>query len=116
MNDAPTSPTAHDAFGMTAEERRRLVAKSDIEVEAAARADLDAQPMSAEELARMGRPIAKVIRQKLGLSREAFSSAYGIPLAALERWERQQAVPTETEEAYLRLIERRPDLTLVAAE
>jgi DNA-binding transcriptional regulator YiaG len=43
------------------------------------------------------------------MSQEEFAAAYGIPLDALIAWERQQAEPTATELAYLRLIERNPE-------
>ena len=57
----------------------------------------------------MGRPLAKQVRHKLRMSREEFAVSYGIPLDALIAWERQQADPTATERAYLRLIERNPE-------
>ena len=44
------------------------------------------------------------------MSRQAFAATYGIPLDTLLAWERLKAQPTEVETAYLRLIERAPDL------
>lgn len=99
---------------MTAEDRRRLREKTDAEVTAAALADPDAQPIPPERLAKMGRPVAKVVRHKLKMSRETFAATFGIPLDALIAWERQQAEPTATELAYLRLIERNPQAAKLA--
>ena len=36
--------------------------------------------------------------------------AHGIPLETLRAWERHQVEPTEVELAYLRLIEREPEM------
>ena len=49
------------------------------------------------------------IRQKLAMSRAAFAKAYGIPLAQLTAWERHEAEPTDTELAFLDVIEREPE-------
>ena len=109
MSNAPISPNDRDAHGMTAENRHRLLTKGDAQTLAAALADPDAQPASPEQLARGGRPLAKVVRQKLRMSRSEFSTAFGIPLDALDAWERRTAEPSATEIAYLRLIERSPE-------
>ena len=109
MSNGPTTPASRDAYGMTAENRHRLKTQTDAEIMPAALADPDAQPISPERLAKMKRPLAKVVRQRLEMSREEFAAAFGIPLDALIAWERQQAEPTPTELAYLRLIERNPE-------
>ena len=44
------------------------------------------------------------------MSREEFAAAYGIPLETLVAWERHRAEPSEVELAYLRLIEREPEM------
>ena len=116
MSNAPSTPTDRDAYGMTAENRHRLKTQTDAEIMPAALADPDAQPAAPEQLARGGRPLAKVVRHKLHMSQEEFAAAYGIPLDALTAWERRTAEPTATELAYLRLIERNPEASkLVAA-
>ena len=107
MSNAPITTTA--AFGMTTENRHRLKTQTDAEILAAALADPDAQPASTEQLARGGRPLAKVVRHKLRMSQEEFAATFGIPLDVLISWDRQQATPTATELAYLRLIERNPE-------
>lgn len=99
---------------MTAEDWRRLDAMTDEEITAAALADPDNPPLTDEQLAQFRRPaLAMKVRHKLHMSREAFAAAYGIPLETLLAWERQQAEPTEVELAYLRLIEREPEMARV---
>ncbi len=115
MSRAPTMPIERDTYGMTAETRQRLTQQTDAENSASALADPDAQPATAEQLARGGRPLAKVVRHKLRMSQEEFAAAYGIPLDALAAWERRQAEPTATEVAYLRLIERNPEAARLLA-
>ena len=112
MSNKPTSGKKRDRHGMTAEDWRRLDTMTDEEITAAALADPDNPPLTDEQLAQFRRPaLAKRVRLKLGMSREAFAAAYGIPLETLQAWERHQAEPTEVELAYLRLIEREPEMT-----
>ena len=51
----------------------------------------------------------KALRWRLNMSQEEFAAAFGIPLATLKSWERRTVVPSETESAYIRLIERNPE-------
>jgi putative transcriptional regulator len=112
MSSKPTSGKKRDRYGMTAEDWRRLDAMTDEEITAAALADPDNPPLTDEQLAQFRRPaLAGQVRRKLGMAREAFAAAYGIPLKTLQAWERHEAEPTEVEIAYLRLIEREPDVT-----
>src|SRR6266853_1763882 len=79
-------------------------------VEAAARADRDAQPLTAGDLKRMKRtPQAKVIRRALALTQEEFAVRYHIPLGTLRDWEQGRAEPDQPTRAYLTLIARDPD-------
>ena len=98
--------------GMTPEDWRRLDAMTDEEITAAALSDPDAQPLTHEQLEAMRRPrpFCKVLRNKLHMTRQRFSESYGIPMDTLRAWERHEAEPTEVELAYLRLIERAPEL------
>jgi putative transcriptional regulator len=101
---------------MTAEDWRRLDAMTDEEIAAAALADPDNPPLTDEQLAQFRRPArAMMVRRKLRMTRETFAAAYGIPLETLQAWERHQAEPTEVESAYLRLIEREPEMTKTPA-
>ena len=78
---------------------------TDDEVMAAAMADPDAQPMTAEELrgAKRRAPVA-VIRRALRLTQEAFSARYGIPLGTIRGWEQGVTEPDATARSYLRAI------------
>jgi putative transcriptional regulator len=116
MNKTSTKIVERDKFGMTPENWRRLDAKTDAEITAAALSDPDAQPITPEQAATARRPaLVKRIRHKLHMTRETFAAAYGIPLESLTAWERHTAEPTPTEMAYLRLIERAPELAKLAA-
>ena len=111
MSSKPTSGKKRDKYGMTAEDWRRLDARTDEEITAAALADPDNPPLSDEELAQFRhRALAFTVRRMLHMSRETFAAAYGIPLETLCAWERHQLEPTEVELAYLRLIEREPEI------
>jgi putative transcriptional regulator len=103
---------------MTPGDWKRLDAKTDEEITAAAMADPDAQPITPGEIADYRPPaLSKVVRHKLGMTRQRFSGAYGIPLDALRAWESHEAEPSPAESAYLRLIEREPERSkLVPAE
>ena len=54
-------------------------------------------------------PDVKAIRETLGLSQQAFASAYRIPLATLKGWEQGRRQPDATASAYLSVIERLPE-------
>jgi putative transcriptional regulator len=111
MSNRPTSGKKRDKYGMTAEDWRRLDERTDEEITAAAMADPDNPPLSDAELAQFRRPaLAFRVRRKLHMGRETFAAAYGIPLETLRAWERHEAEPTEVELAYLRLIEREPEM------
>ena len=81
------------------------------EVLIAARSDPDAQPMTAEQLARMRPlPLSTRIRWGLGLSRAEFSRRFGIPLDTLNGWERGKSEPDAGAVAYLKVIQAEPDV------
>jgi putative transcriptional regulator len=80
------------------------------EVERAALADPDAQPLSSADLKRMKRtPQAKIIRRALGLTQEEFATRYHIPLGTLRDWEQGRATPDQPTRAYLTVIARSPE-------
>lgn len=54
-------------------------------------------------------PDVRAIREALGLSQQAFASAYRIPLATLKGWEQGRRHPDATASAYLSVIARMPD-------
>ena len=88
----------------------RADAMSDSESHAAALRDPDAQPLTAESLARMRRvPRTKTMRRALGLTQEAFAMRYHIPLGTLRDWEQGRSEPDQTARAYLTVIAHDPE-------
>ncbi len=103
MPDGTTKPM-HDTTDWAA-----VDALTDDEIEAAARSDPDAQPISAEALARsLEGPPPRVVRQRLKLSREQFCAAYQIALDDLIAWESRQADPGSAIRGYMKLIMKDP--------
>jgi putative transcriptional regulator len=87
----------------------RLKAMTDEEVLAAALSDPDAQPLTAEQLARMRRvPRVKQLRQRLGMTQVEFAGAFHLPLTTLRDWEQHRSVPDAPARALLLAIERDP--------
>jgi putative transcriptional regulator len=79
-------------------------------VEAAARTDRDARPLTTEDLRRMKRtPQAKIIRRALALTQEEFAVRYHIPLGTLRDWEQGRARPDRPTQAYLKIIACEPE-------
>jgi putative transcriptional regulator len=80
------------------------------EVEAAAKSDPDAQPLTVDDLKRLRRtPQIKIIRRALGITQEEFALRYHIPLGTLRDWEQGRAEPDQPARAYLTVIARDPD-------
>ncbi len=76
---------------------------------AAAVGDPDAQPLTADDFARMKRtPQVRVIRRALGLSQEEFAEKFHIPIGTLRDWEQGRKVPDTAARAYLRVISHNP--------
>jgi putative transcriptional regulator len=90
-------------------------ALTDEELTAAALADPDAQPIprgTDEELAKLGlhRLVnVKKLRERLGLTQEAFAAAYRIPVGTLRDWEQCRKNPDAPARAYLMVIDRNPE-------
>src|SRR5450755_61726 len=83
---------------------------STADVERAARAEPDAQPLTERDLKRMKRtPQAKIIRRALELTQEEFAARYHIPIGTLRDWEQGRAEPDQPTRAYLTLIARDPE-------
>ena len=79
-------------------------------IEAAALADLDAQPLTEADMKRMKRtPQAKVIRRALDLTQEEFAARFHIPLGTLQDWEQGRVEPDQPTQAYLRIIATDPE-------
>ena len=81
-------------------------ALTDEQIEAAALADPDAQPLPEEagsKSARQGPP-ARVVRHRLKLSREEFCARYQIPMETLIAWETRKVDPGPVVRAYMKVI------------
>lgn len=87
-----------------------LDALTEAEVEAAAKSDPDAQPLTSSELKRLRRvAFARLVRQKLGLSQAEFATAFQIPVGTLRDWEQHRTEPDQAASAYLRVIAADPE-------
>src|SRR6266567_6726753 len=102
--------TTHEFPGLSAEERARLDAMTDEEVEAAALADPDAQPLTEEQLARCERvPDVKAIRERLRLSQRQFAEMFGLSLSVVRDWEQRRFIPDQAARTLLKVIDRNPE-------
>ncbi len=89
---------------------QRVRAMTDDEVEAAALSDPDAQPMSAEQLARMHRmPDIRALRNRLGMTQEQFARTFHLPLGTVRDWEQGRTRPDAPALALLAVIDREPE-------
>ena len=76
---------------------------------AAALSDPDAQPLSAERLAKMRRvPRVKALRQRLGVTQAQFAVDFHLPITTLRGWEQGRSTPDAPARALLLAIERVP--------
>jgi putative transcriptional regulator len=88
---------------------RRVDAMTDEEIEQAARADPDAQPLSDAELAKLQRVVdVRALRRRLGMSQEQFAKSFDLAIGTVRDWEQGRSVPDGPARVLLRLIERDP--------
>jgi putative transcriptional regulator len=84
------------------------------QLHAAALSDPDSQPIplgTDDELAKLGlhRIVnVKKLRNRLGLTQEAFAATYRIPVGTLRDWEQGRKLPDAPARAYLTVIARNP--------
>jgi putative transcriptional regulator len=84
-------------------------ALTDDEALAAAQSDPDAQPLTEEQLSEMRRVSrVRVLRQRLGMTQEAFARAFHLPITTLRDWEQHRSNPDAPARALLLAIERDP--------
>src|ERR1700676_3169534 len=84
---------------------------TEAEIKAAADADPDARPMTAEQLQMARRvPRIKTLRRALGLTQEEFAGRYHIPLGTLRDWEQGRTEPDQPARSYLKVIAGNPDV------
>ena len=69
---------------------------TDEEISAAAQADPDARPMTADDLKTARRvPRVKTMRRALGITQEEFAARYHVPLGTLRDWEQGRTEPDQ---------------------
>jgi putative transcriptional regulator len=85
-----------------------VAALTDEEIHAAALSDPDAQPLPRDMRGLTRIVNVKKLREKLGLTQEAFASTYRLPLGTLRDWEQRRKIPDAPARAYLLVIERDP--------
>ncbi len=86
------------------------VPRTETEIEVAALADPDAQPLTEADFKRMRRvPRVKTLRRALGFTQEEFALRYQIPLGTLRDWEQGRTEPDQPARAYLKIIARDPE-------
>jgi putative transcriptional regulator len=112
MNNAGTTKVVHnpgDPPVATGTDWTKIDALSDSEIHEAAVGDLDAQPLNEADADRMIKLVnVKKLRERLGLTQEAFAKAYRIPLGTLRDWEQRRKRPDAPARAYLTVIARDP--------
>ena len=92
---------------------------TDEEIHAAALGDPDAQPWTAEQLARARRVVdVRLIRERLGLTQEEFARQFGLRLESVRGWEDRSLKPDSAAIVLLRVIWAEPETVrrVVAAE
>jgi putative transcriptional regulator len=83
---------------------------TDEEINAAAQADVDARPMTTDELKTARRvPRVKTMRRALGITQEEFATWYHVPLGTLRDWEQGRTEPDQPARAYLTVIAHDPE-------
>ena len=103
-----------DPFRETDTDWEAVDALTNEQIHAASLADPDAQPIppgTDEELAKLGliRGVnVKRLRERLGLTQEAFAATYKIPVGTLRDWEQRRKNPDAPARAYLMVIAKNP--------
>ena len=54
----------------------------------------------------------KAIREKMGLSQSSFANRFGLSVYALRNWEQGKRQPDPSARAYLKVIEKAPDMVI----
>jgi len=82
---------------------------TDDQIAAAVMDDPDAAPIPVHATTGLT-PIVNVkkLRERLGLTQEAFAAAYRIPIGTLRDWEQRRKLPDAPARAYLTVIARNP--------
>ncbi len=90
-----------------------LKGKTDEEVESAAIADRDAQPLDGAALGRLlPVPDVKAIRGRLGLTQRQFASAFRLAIGTVRDWEQGRTMPEGPARILLAVIDREPKMVM----
>ncbi|MFG1462258.1 helix-turn-helix domain-containing protein [Xanthobacter sp. DSM 24535] len=97
-------------FKLSQENKTRLDAVIDADIERAAADDSDNPIASDEELslAVLARSL-RMVRKKLSLTQEQFSARFEIPLPTVRDWEQGRRMPETPSRSYLKAIINDPD-------
>jgi len=88
----------------------RVNAMTDEEIRAAVADDPDAAPIPVHDTPGLIRIVnTKRLRDRLGLTQEAFAERYRIPVGTLRDWEQGRKLPDAPARAYLTVIEKDPN-------
>lgn len=95
---------------------KKLHSLTEKELQAAAKLDPDAQPLTASQLKKFKRVAptqeidVKKIRIKLHLSQEKFAAYFGVSIRTIQEWEQHRRTPTATARNFLKVIAKAPQL------
>jgi putative transcriptional regulator len=96
---------------------RAFDAMTDEQRHQAARADRDARPATAAQLARARRlPTVRALRQRLNLTQEEFAARSHLPLGTVRDWEQGAHRPDKAAQVLLTVIAKDPDAVARALE
>lgn len=105
-----TMMLARQAMDELIERGRTVVSLPMVEDMGVLGADLAAAGVDATAVAPSAEVDVRALRQRLGLTQEAFALRFGLDLAALRGWEVGEGQPEAAARSYLRVIERAPDV------
>lgn len=99
-----------DPYRETDTDWAAVEAITDEQVRAAALADPDTVPVPVYDTPGLTPQVnVKKLREKLGLTQEAFAATYRIPVGTLRDWEQRRKNPDAPARAYLTVIARNPE-------
>ena len=91
-------------------DKQSVAARSDAEIETAARRDRENPPVTDARAGKLVRvPRVKTLRRALALTQDEFAARYHIPLGTLRDWEQGRSEPDQPAKAYLTVIARDPE-------
>src|ERR1039458_9627568 len=86
----------------------KVAALTEEQIHAAALSDPDAQPLPCDGRGLIKLVNVKKLRERLGMTQEAFADLYRIPIGTLRDWEQRRQNPDAPARAYLQVIATSP--------